>query len=303
MKPQVEWFKQAIPYLQKYREKCFVIKIGGSLFEKEPDLRQLVESISALYHVGIQIVLVHGGGPQLNELSLRLGMKQTMLAGKRVTSSETLELAKMVYAGKLNTDFVALLENCEIPSVGLSGLDGSTIVASRRPPVKVRDDAQASFQEVDFGWVGDVERVEPKLLKDLCSRGYVPVLCCLAGDLRGQILNVNADTIAQHVAVTLQAEKLIAVSSVPGILKDVGDPKSLVSYADIQMIETMKKDGLIQGGMLPKVDACVAAIRGGVKRAHIISGVEEGSLLTEVFTNEGCGTLIVEKIERNGNGH
>lgn len=303
MSPKILALKQAIPYLQRYRGKLFVIKIGGSLFEDSVSLQRIAEGISALHHVGIHMVLVHGGGPQLQQLADKLGVKQKTVAGRRVTNAETLQIAKMVFAGKLNTDLAALLSAQDVPVVGLTGVDGPTIVASRRPPVTMREHPGAAEEKVDFGYVGDIVRVQPALIEHLRSAGYVPILCSLAAGKEGDVLNVNADTVAQHVAVALRAEKYLNVGATPGILKDVNDPTSLLSYADVEQIEAMKGDGVIRGGMLPKADSCIAALRGGVKRVHIIDGREEDSLLLEVFTNEGCGTVIVEKIERNGGGN
>lgn len=300
MSPKILALKQAIPYLQRYRGKLFVIKIGGSLFEDPVSTQKIAEGISALYHVGIHIVVVHGGGPQLQKLAEKLGVKQKTVAGRRVTSAETLQIAKMVFAGKLNTDFAAMLGAQDVPVVGLTGIDGATIVASRRPPVTMRERPDAPEEKVDFGFVGDIVCVNSALIEQLRGGGYVPILCSLAAGKDGEILNVNADTVAQHVAVALKAEKYLNVGATPGILKDVNDPTSILSYADIDQIGAMKADGVIQGGMLPKVDSCMAALRGGVRRVHIIDGREDDSLLLEIFTNEGCGTVIVEKIERNG---
>jgi acetylglutamate kinase len=300
MTPQILGLKQAIPYLRKYRGARFVIKIGGSLFGKEGDVRQIAEQISALYHIGIQVIVVHGGGPQLENLARELGIEQLKVAGRRVTSLKTLELAKMVFAGTINTDLVAILGSIETPAVGITGLDCSTIVAVKRPPVEVKEQPDGPARMVDYGYVGNVTEIRPALIEDLLGRGFIPVVASLAGDASGQILNVNADTVAQKIAVALKAEKYINVTNTGGILKDVNNPNSVLSYVDIRRVESLKSDGILSGGMLPKAESCIAALRGGVKRAHIINGQESDSLLKEIFTNEGCGTLIVERIESNG---
>lgn len=299
MTTQILGLKQALPYLRKFRNSTFVVKIGGSIFNRESDLRNTLEGVAALHNVGIKIVVVHGGGPQLETLATELGVPQNKVAGRRVTSAKTLELAKMVFGGTINTDLVAMLNSFNAPSVGLSGLDGSTIVAIKRPPVEVKESADARPTKVDYGFVGDVVSVNMDLINDLLEKHYVPVIASLAGDASGQILNVNADTIACQIAIALKAKKYINITNAPGILRDVNNPQSVLSYLDIQMIETLKNDGVLSGGMLPKAASCVAAIKGGVERAHIINGQEQDSVLKEIFTNEGCGTLIVERIEKN----
>ncbi|MFH1017179.1 MAG: acetylglutamate kinase [Pseudomonadota bacterium] len=300
MAPQIQGLKQAIPYLRKYRGTRFVIKVGGSLLGRESDIRQIAEGIAALYHVGIHVIVVHGGGPRLESLARELGVEQVKIAGRRVTDAKTLELAKMVFGGSVNTDLVAVLESFDTPAVGLTGLDAGTIAASRRPPVEIQEHPGTPARNVDFGFVGDINEVKPGLLEDLLGRNFVPVIASLAGDGKGQVLNINADTVASKIAVALKAEKYINVTDTPGILKDARDPQSLVSYADIRMVESLRNDGILSGGMLPKAESCLAALRGGVRRAHIINGQEADSLLKEIFTNEGCGTLIVESIEKNG---
>lgn len=299
MATQILGLKQALPYLRKFRNSIFVIKVGGSIFDRVADLRNTMEGVAALHNVGIKVVVVHGGGPQLETLATELGIPQNKVAGRRVTSAKTLELAKMVFGGSINTDLVALLNSFSAPSVGLSGLDGSTIVASKRPPVEVKEKPESIPTQVDYGFVGDVVSVNVDLINELLSKNYVPVIASLAGDASGQILNVNADTIACQIAIALKAKKYINITNAPGILQDIKNPQSLLSYVDIQMVETLKHDGILSGGMLPKAASCIAAIKGGVERAHIINGQEPDSVLKEIFTNEGCGTLIVERIEKN----
>jgi acetylglutamate kinase len=290
MSPSVLSLKQALPYLRKFRGTKFVIKIGGSLLGREVDLAGITENISALHHVGIQVLVVHGGGPQLNQLAKELGQEQTTIGGRRVTNAKTLELAKMVFAGKINTELVSKLNAVRAPAVGLTGLDATMVLAKKRPPQ----------EGVDYVFVGDILEIRPKLIEEILSANWVPVVASLAGDGTGQIFNINADTIAAQIAIALKAEKYINLTDAPGILQNVKEPNSLISYMDIQTVEVLKRDGVLSGGMLPKAQSCIAAIQGGVKQAHIINGQETDSLLKEIFTNEGCGTLIVERIEKNG---
>lgn len=286
----------AIPYLRKYRNRTFVVKVGGSLLKNPENFKHLLEQIGALYHLGIRIVVVHGGGAKLERLAEKLDVPQRKIAGRRVTSDGTIELAKMVYAGEINTDLVAALVRQEIRAVGLSGVDSGIVRARRRPPVEI------DGETVDFGHVGDIVSVDTALLQSLLASDAMPVFSTLCLDENDQTVNVNADTFAQHVAVALKAEKYVNVTDVAGILRDVGDPRSLVSYADFATIESMKADKLLTGGILPKVDACVRAVAGGVKRAHIIDGNARDGLLREIFTNEGAGTLIVDKMEAPNQG-
>jgi acetylglutamate kinase len=279
--------KQAIPYIRLYKGKVFVVKVGGRVVGRKELLDALVEDVCLLQQVGIRVVLVHGGGSQATELSKRLGLEPKMVDGRRVTDAQTLEVAKMVYGGQLNIDILSAFRAHETPAVGVSGVDAGLIVAKKRP-----------VGAVDYGFVGDIESVDPKVLAALLDGGMTPVVACLGADAEGNVLNINADSVAESVAHALKAEKLIVVTDTEGLLSDVGDPASLVSYADLEEIEQMKKEGRLTGGMLPKADACARALRGGVRRTHIINGLKPGALLREVFTNAGCGTMIVEKRER-----
>lgn len=296
MTSQLLGLKQAIPYLRKYRGSQFVIKVGGSIFQKDSWLTELLDQVAALYYMGIKIVLVHGGGPQLDALAGRMGIEQEKIGGRRITNEATLELAKMTYAGTLNMKLVSLFNALDVPAVGLTGADGLSVLATKRAPVNIKNEVTNESHTIDFGYVGDVVSIHTHLLDDLLSKGFIPVISSLASDVNGQILNINADTVSQHLAVALGAKKYINVTNVAGILKNPKDERSLLSCADIENIESMKSDGIIQGGMLPKVEACILAIKGGIDRAHIIDGREADSLLKEVFTNEGSGTLVVKKM-------
>lgn len=286
--------KRAVPYIRLYKGKNFVLKVGGNVLKDARALASFCEDCSLLHQLGIRLVLVHGGGPQATELSKRLGHEPTIVGGRRVTDDQTLEVAKMVYAGKLNLELLAALEAKDVPGIGLSGSDAKTIVAKRRPRSKV----EGSEDEIDWGHVGDITRINSELLTKLMDGGYVPVICSLATDGEGGILNVNADGVARHIAVALKAEKLVLLTDRAGLLEDPNDGSSVLSYVDTDRIERLKAEGRISGGMLPKIEACVGALQGGVRRTHILDGTRPQGLLVEVFTNEGCGTMIVGPKER-----
>lgn len=283
----------AHPYIRLFRGKTFVIKVSGQILADERARGAIAEDVALLHHVGIRVVLVHGGGPQLDALCAQMDVKREVVAGRRVTDSRTQELARMVFRGALNTELVSALAAQGVRAVGLSGGDGATIIAHRRPPRTVRDPSTGSEQLVDFGFVGDIDKVDASLPMMLLDSDMVPVFCSLAATDDGLLLNVNADTIASHLAVSLGAQKLLVCTSVPGLLEDKDDPRRLVSYGDLGTVEELIRSGAVSGGMLPKLAAVSDALRGGVPRVHIIDGTRPHSLLQEVFTNEGCGTMLV----------
>jgi acetylglutamate kinase len=284
--------KQALPYIRRHRGSTFVVKLGGRVMEDRTKLLALAEDITLLHSVGIKVVVVHGGGPQMNDMAERLGIEQKVVAGRRVTDDATLDLAKMLFRGKLNTDMVSALREFGALAVGLGGGDAGLIEAVRRPRVSVEDDT-GSTREVDFGHVGDVTEVNPAVLETLTEAGYIPVVCSLASTSTGGVLNVNADTIAERLAASLGAAKLFYLTDQPGLLRDVSDPESLVSYCDVADVREMMEDGTIAGGMKPKLDSALRALDEGVERVHIVGAFQSSALLLEVFTNEGCGTLVV----------
>lgn len=289
--------QQAVPYIRMYKGKTFVVKVGGRVVGKREALDALVEDVCLLQQVGVRVVLVHGGGEQATELSKKLGLVPEIVAGRRVTDAKTLEVAKMVYGGSLNVDILSTFRAHHTAAVGVSGVDAGLIVAKKRPMKLVEPTPGAAPVAVDYGFVGDIERVDPKVLLALLDAGITPVVACLGADAEGSVLNINADSVAESIAGALKAEKLVVVTDTEGLLEDVKDPASLVSYADIEKVEEMKKTGKIAGGMLPKIDACVKALKNGVRRTHIINGLKAGALMREIFTNAGCGTMIVEKRE------
>jgi acetylglutamate kinase len=289
--------KGALRYVRAYRDNIFVVKLGGDVLADTEALDRVAQQLGLLSSLSIRIVVVHGGGPQATALSRRLGHEPTMVAGRRVTDETALDVAKMVYSGTLNVDLLASLRAHEVQGVGLSGVDADLITARRRPPVKVVDDAGVS-REVDYGHVGDVERVDPRVLTTLIEARFMPVVASLAGDSDGNVYNVNADTVAESLAVALKAQKLVFLTGAPGVLRDRNDPSSLVTFADPDDLATLMSNGSLVGGMRPKVEACIRAATGGVERTHIIDGRLPDSLLLEVFTGAGCGTMIVGRKEK-----
>ncbi len=288
--------KGALRYVRAYRGQTFVIKLGGEVLGDATNLDHVAGQLALLSSLGIRPVIVHGGGPQVTALGKKLGIEPRQIAGRRITDDATLELVKMVCAGTINTDLVAALVRHQVEAVGLTGLDAGMIHAHRRPPVVMVDDA-GEKRTVDFGRVGDIDQVEPRLLSTLLDSGFVPVIACLAGG-NGEAFNVNADTVAEAVAAALKAQKLIFLTGAPGVLRDRNDPATLVPFADPDDLAALLASGAIAGGMRPKVEACLRAAGRGVARTHIIDGRAPDALLLEVFTGAGCGTMIVGQKEK-----
>ena len=289
--------KGTLRYVRAYRDHIFVVKLGGEVVKDDHALDGVAAQVSLLHSLGIRIVVVHGGGPQATALTRRLGAEPVIVAGRRVTDDAALEVAKMVYAGTLNTDVLSALRAHQVQAVGLSGVDAELLTARRRPPVTVVDDAGKSAV-VDYGHVGDIMNVDPRVLATLMDARFVPVVASLAGDNDGNIYNVNADTVAETIAIALRAQKLIYLTGVPGVLRDPKDPASLVTFADPDDLAGLMATGALSGGMRPKVEACIRAATGGVERTHIVDGRAPDSLLLEVFTGAGTGTMIVGRKEK-----
>jgi acetylglutamate kinase len=286
--------KAAVPYIRMFKRKVFVIKVGGAVFA-DPDLtHHIVEQIGILHEVGIRVVLVHGGGPQSTELAGALGITSRFVEGRRVTDAATLEVSTMALNGLVNTRILAACRDLGLPAVGMSGVDAGLIQANRRPPVET-DDAESGT--VDYGYVGDILEVHSQVLAGQLDAGFLPVISPLSADASGVLLNINADTVAAALAAALSAEKLIIATGAPGILEDPSDPGSLASYMDLAGLARLRDEGALADGMAPKAAAIERAIQGGVQRVHVISHHLADSLLLEVFTNEGTGTLVVEDIE------
>ena len=283
----------ALPYMKAFREKIFVVKLAGELCEDSLVLEQIIKQISLLIMVGIKIVVVHGGGKHATELGNKLGIASEFVNGRRVTTKEMLEVTKMSFAGQLNTELVTAFKKQEIPAVGISGIDGETIKAIKRSPKKMLDKKLGKEREIDFGFVADITDVNPKLLNHLLAGGYVPIICSLAADETGQILNINADTLAATVAAALTAIKLCILGTVDGVLQDIDNPQTLLSLLRAHDIEKLLEGKSISGGMIPKLTTALDALKRGVPQVHIVSGTRQDALLQEIFTNEGSGTMIM----------
>jgi acetylglutamate kinase len=284
--------KNAAPYIRMYKGKTFVVKVGGGVFADENATRVLVEQIAILHFFGVRVVLVHGGGPQLTELSAALGVPTRMVEGRRITDQKSIDATTMVLNGLINTRILGICRDLNIEAVGISGVDAGLVRAHKRPPVKL----DSSGELIDYGFVGDIDAVDPTVLKKLLDNGLMPVVSPLSADQSGTLLNINADTVAAAIGAALAAEKLILCTGAPGILGDFADPGSLVSYTDLRGLKKLRDEGRIADGMLPKAKAIEDAIRGGVRRVHVVSYQAPEGILGEVFTNEGTGTLIVADI-------
>jgi len=287
----VSALKHAAPYIRMFKRKVFVLKAGGEIFADSALTHALMEQIGLLYQVGIRVVLGHGGGPQSTQLASALGMKTQFVDGRRVTDADALAVSTMVLNGQINTDILAVCRELDIPAVGISGVDAGLIRAHRRPPVQLD-----GGDTVDYGYVGDIESVDASVLQKQLDNGLMPVVSPMSCDSSGTLLNINADTVAAAIAAELNAEKLILATSAAGILEDRDDPRSLISYLDRNGLQKLRDDGKLADGMLPKAAAIDTAIANGVNRVHVISCKMPDSLLLEVFTNEGTGTLVVSDI-------
>ena len=281
--------RQALPFINRFKNKTFVVKIGGEIADSDETLHSFCEEVALLSQVGIHVVMVHGGGKQASQLSKQLGIEPQMVQGRRITDEQTLDVVMMVFAGTINTEIIAALREYGAEPVGISGVDGGIINAVKRPPQKIKNEKTGVEEVVDFGHVGDIQSIDPKLLETLLAADFVPVMASLGGDDAGNILNINADTVASEIASALKAEKLILVTDVEGILRD---DKTLISRVTPQDIDELIKSGVIRGGMVPKALSAVEALKDGVQSVHIISGKKPSTLLAEVFTETGSGTMI-----------
>ncbi len=278
----VAGLRQAIPYLRLYRSQIFVVKCGGEAVESKEHLKSLLEQVSVLHQLGIKVVLVHGGGPQATELARRLGAESKFVNGRRITDDGMLESMILALNGEARTQVLSVCASLQLPAIGISGIDAGLIDATKRP----------AKEGIDFGWVGDIGDVHPNSIRELLNLGYLPVVSPLCADADGQVLNVNADSVAAALAVALGAAKLILITKARGILRDAQDAQTLISETDLRGLKALEHDKTLSDGMLPKAASMESALQGGVERIHIISYLYPDSLLTEVFTNEGCGTLV-----------
>lgn len=284
----VRALRGAAPYIHMYKGKVFVVKTGGGAFRDHATMRAFMEQVSILHHLGIRVVLVHGGGPQLDDVTRKMGIETRMVQGRRVTDAAAIDATSMVLNGLVNTRLLALCREFGIAAVGISGVDAGLVKTHRRPPVTL-----ASGEVVDYGMVGDIDGIDASVITRLLDAGFMPVVSPLSSDGSGQLLNINADTVAAAIGVSMVAEKLILCTGAPGILERLDDPHSLISYTDVAGLRRLREEGAISDGMLPKSSAIESAIRGGVRRVHVISYSAPDALLAEIFTNEGKGTLVV----------
>lgn len=275
---RAEVLVQALPYIQEYTGKTVVIKYGGNAMTNENLKQQVMEDIVLLRLVGVKVVLVHGGGPEINDLMQRLGKKPEFLNGLRVTDNETVEIVQMVLAGKINKSLVNLLEVKGGRAVGLSGIDNRIIEAECKNP--------------DLGFVGEVTKINTELINDVLERGYIPVISTIGSGKNGEVFNINGDIAASCVAGALKAERLIILTDIAGILRDPSDISTLIPELTISEAEKLKSDGVISGGMIPKTECCIRAINEGVKKVIIMDGRIPHSILMELFTDEGAGTMF-----------
>jgi acetylglutamate kinase len=275
--------RSAAPYIRMYKGKTFVVKAGGGVFAEIATTRALVEQIGILHYFGVRVVLVHGGGPQLTALAAALGVATHMVEGRRVTDEKSIEVTAMV---------LAICRDLNVDAVGISGVDAGLVRAHRRPPVALAGNGAM----VDFGFVGDIDAVDTSVLQKLLDNGLMPVVSPLSADASGTLLNINADTVAAAIGAALGAEKLILCTGAPGILGSVQDPGSLISYTDLRGLARLRAEGRLADGMAPKAEAIEQALRGGVRRVHVVSYLSPEGILAEVFTNEGTGTLIVADV-------
>jgi len=290
MMEKVQVLVEALPYIKEFYGSYMVIKIGGHAMINDDVLENVVKDILLLYFVGIKPIVVHGGGPEISEKMEKMGIKPKFVDGLRVTDKETMEIVEMVLDGKINSKIVTMFIKHGGKAVGISGKDGLLIVARKKV---IKKKVNGKEVVIDLGYVGETEYVNPELLKLLIDNGYIPVVSPVATDLEGNSYNINADIVAGTIAATIKAKKLIILTDVPGILRDPKDKSSLISVMSVSELEQMLNEGKIVGGMIPKAEAIIRAIKGGVERAHIIDGSKEHSLLLELFTKKGIGTMVV----------
>jgi len=275
---RAEVLTQALPYIKKRVGKVVVVKYGGNAMINPELKQQVMEDIALLWLIGVKVVLVHGGGPEINDLMKKLNKQPEFVDGLRVTDRETVDIVQMVLAGKVNKTLVSLLESTGGKAIGLSGIDGRLI--------------QARMKDERLGYVGEITKIHIKPVTDLLDNGYIPVISTVGCDKEGNIYNINGDTAAAYIAGALQAERFILMTDIAGILRDKDDPDSLIPEITVQEAATLKEDGVISGGMIPKVDCCIKAINEGVENVIIMDGRVPHSILMELLTDEGAGTMV-----------
>ena len=275
---RAEILTQALPYIRRYNNKIVVVKYGGNAMIDEGLKKQVMEDIVLLWLIGVKIVLVHGGGPEISERMEKLGKKTEFIDGLRVTDKETIDIVQMVLAGKVNKTLVNLIETEGGCAMGISGMDGQLI--------------QATMKDERLGYVGEIKKVNIKPVTDLLDNGYIPVISTVGCDKDGNSYNINGDTAAAYIAGALQAERLIMMTDIAGVMRDKGDPSTLIPEITIEQAKQLRAGGVISGGMIPKIDCCIEAINEGVKNVIIMDGRVPHSILMELLTDEGAGTMV-----------
>lgn len=271
----------ALPYIQKYHDKIVVVKYGGNAMTNDELKEAVMSDIVLLSEVGIKVVLVHGGGPEINAMLERVGVESRFVGGLRYTDSETIDIVKMVLAGKVNKELVSALQLHGAKALGLCGVDGQMIMAEKLD------------SDIDLGFVGQIQKITTKPILDALNNGYVPIISTIATSADGQCYNINADTAAARIASCLRAENLILMTDIAGLLEDKDDPSTLIPSVNVSDVPYLKKTGIISGGMIPKIECCVEAVRRGVKKTSIIDGRIPHSILIELLSNEGAGTQFI----------
>ena len=271
---------KALPYIQKWSGKTIVVKYGGNAMINEELKSAVMSDIVLLQLVGINVVLVHGGGPEISDMLKKIGKESKFINGLRVTDEETIDIVQMVLAGKVNKSLVQRLEQHSGKAIGLCGLDGRMIMAEKKSSA------------YDLGFVGEITEVNTQIIEDATKNGYVPIISTVAGGYNGAVYNINADLAAARIAAEMKAAKLILMTDIKGLLKDKDDESTLIPVVNVSEVPSLKKEGIISGGMIPKIDCCVEAVRRGVKRAHIIDGRIPHSILIEMFSDDGVGTMF-----------
>ena len=277
---RAEVLTAALPYIRRYRGKVVVVKYGGNAMINEQLKQQVMEDIVLLWLIGVKVVLVHGGGPEINDIMKKLGKEAQFVNGLRVTDKETMEIVQMVLAGKINKTLVNLIQMKGGHAVGLSGIDGGILEA------KVKDER--------LGFVGEITKVRPQPINDLLEKGYIPVVSTVASDRLGNAYNINGDTAAARIAGALNAERLIMMTDIAGILRDKDDPSTLIPHITVEEARKLYDSGVISGGMIPKVDCCIDALEHGVDNVVIMDGRIPHSILMELLTDEGAGTMVMK---------
>ena len=282
MEDRAQILFEALPYIQKFNQKTIVIKYGGNAMISEELRHAVISDIVLLKLVGIHVVVVHGGGPEISDMLKKIGKESRFVNGLRYTDEETMDIVQMILCGKVNKDLVSMIEALDGRAIGLCGLDGGLIQAQK-----------LTREGLDYGLVGEITKIDPKPIEDTIAAGYIPVVSTVAAGTDGEkCYNINADTAAAKIAEVLGAEKLMILTDIPGLLRDVSDASTLISALRVSEVPALIKEGVISGGMIPKIDCCVQAVRSGVKSAHILDGRKKHSILIELLTDAGVGSMI-----------